>query len=134
MSFTTKLVIFWIVIFGVIWLLNEHPNSRASKLAYFWHGPTPHKGEHFSSFLFRRSIYSFKWMLQTILVMTAIFLLGLWKPELDKYSFYIASIFTTTLLCATFLLASIVYICQAAKQYWIGPNPLMSEYDDESNA
>lgn len=131
MSFETKLIIFWVFLFTVIWLAHRHPNSSLSKLASSWHGPIPRENELLSSFLLRQSTHAFSWALQTTFIITGLFLLELWFPELNQSNLYIASIFSTFLLGGTFLLATLVYFFQAIKQRWIGPNPLVLEPEDE---
>lgn len=131
MSFEAKLIIFWVLLFTITWLVHRHPNTSLSTLASSWHGPIPRENELLSSFLLRQSTHAFSWALQTAFIITGLFLLELWFPELNQSNLYIASIFSTFLLGGTFLLATLVYFFQAIKQRWIGPNPLVLESENE---
>src|SRR5690554_3264830 len=79
MPFFAKLAIFFAMLHGTLWLIRRFPHHPASQFAVKWHGPFPIHGESFSEFMARRSLYTFKWFCQVLVVFCAFWVLVSWR-------------------------------------------------------
>ena len=124
MPFTVKLIVFWLVLLTALWLLRRFPESRISRLAFSWHGPTPIAGELKSAFLVRQSLHMLVWATQVLAVFCGVWLLAAYLHNGDSPTMFVVLWIALPLLGATFLLAAILHACSALKAKWLGPNPI----------
>lgn len=123
MTFQAKLLIFWVLVFGVVWFARRFPHHPVSRTTHRWLGPYAVEGEHYSGFMARRAIWVFKCFLITALWFAACWVMASWWPEIAETWLFMLFAFALPLLGGTFLLASIIYGLSFAKQRIFGPDP-----------
>ena len=134
MPFCAKLAIFFAMLHGTLWLIRRFPHHPASQFAVKWHGPFPVHGESFSGFMARRSLYTFKWFCQVLVVFCAFWVLVSWRPDLGDTTIFKVFWFALPLLGGTLLLAVMLYGLSAIKHRWLGPNPRFDLYSESPEA
>jgi hypothetical protein len=123
MDFYAKLSVFWIALFGALWILARFPESRITRAAYSWQGPFPARGERYSHFMRRRSAHVFFWFVQSVVAFLALWIAIDWKPALAENALFMATWFGLTLLAGTFLLSAAVLFTASLKHSLFGPDP-----------
>ena len=93
----TRIVIFFLIVVAMLWLLNASPRTPVSKAAFTWVGPRRAVGERRSSYEFRWATYSAAWLLQIMLIGSALSLAASFWPTLKAMSLWQASWFGLSL-------------------------------------
>jgi hypothetical protein len=119
--------IFWLLVFGILWLLRRNPESIASHIAFSWIGPLPNDGESWVKFQLRWASYSFNWLVQFSVVLSVFFIAVAYFPAIQEELWFKVPVFALPLGAAMALLATIGFLVKAAKARWYGPNPKFRE-------
>ena len=128
-----KLLIFWTLLLGLLWLLFRFPRSRIFHYVATWHGPAPQIGETKSHYRARRALFVLQLFGQSIAILFALALLFRWQAALRGTPVEIIALAMPVV--AFLLLASAAwYACTAAKAKWLGPNPIFQDPDHEVEA
>lgn len=119
-----EIAIFWLFVNGLFWLLRLRPNSLVSRTAFTWLGPKPNIGESWSRYQLRWGMYSLSWLLQFVMVFSALLaVVAKWKP-VEIEGFVGILMFALPIGIAMAGLAALGFCVIAAKAHLLGPNPI----------
>jgi hypothetical protein len=117
-------LVFWALVCGVMWALKLRPNSKVSRAAFTWFGPSPQIGESLSSFELRRLGYSFGWLSQFALVLSALLFLVSHYNTLREEDWFLLICFVLGMGIMLSLLATVGFLAMFLKARFVGPNPI----------
>ncbi len=127
MTFFWKLVTFWAVVAGSLFILRRNSRRKLSQIAFSWHGPFPRHGESYAHFMLRWATYSGKFVAAFGLVLLVFTLSGLANVLAD--SSYISALFTFAIPLGSgmALLAAVGFLIKAPWFHFVGPSRLFNE-------
>ncbi len=118
----SKILYFWLAVWGILFLLKLFPGSAASQLAFTWFGPTPRPDEKWARFQLRWAGYSFWWLTQIAVVLCLVAVTANYLDAQDAVWFHVAA-FALGIGGATATVATLWFLLVALKHVAIGPNP-----------
>jgi len=129
-----SILIFWVAVYGFIWLLRRNPQNVVSRAAFVWIGPRPVVGETWASFQLRWASYSFGWLCQFALALSALLVVVSHFPSVGEEAWFRVMLFALPLGVGVALLAMLGFLGKAGKAQWFGPNPTCPESTSIENA
>lgn len=117
-----EIALFWLVVYGVIWLLRLHPDSTVSRAAFTWLGPRPQPGELFSRYQWRWAVYSFGWLCQFALVFSFVMVLAGRFGGVGEWTWVGVLFFALPFGIGIATLAALGFAFKAAKARFFGPD------------
>ena len=129
-----SILIFWIAVYGFIWLLRRNPQNVISRAAFAWIGPRPIFGESWASFQLRWASYSFGWLCQFSVALSALLVVASYFPAVGDEAWLRVALFALSLGVGVAVLAMLGFLVKAGKAHWLGPNPTYPESPSIENA
>lgn len=129
-----SILAFWAVVIAALIALRRWPDSAVAHAAFTWFGPVPERGEAWAKFQFRWAAYSFSWLCQFCLLLTALWLLSRYSPGIDSAVWFRVLFFALPLGVGMALLALLGFLIKAAKARFFGPNPVWHGPEEETRA
>ena len=121
------ILIFWIAVYAFVWLLRRDPQHIVTRAAFAWIGPRPIVGEPWASFQLRWASYSFGWLCQFAVVLSALFVLASYFPSAGEAAWFQGALLGLALGVGIAVLAMLGFLVTAGKAHWLGPNPTWPE-------
>lgn len=118
-----SIFIFFCAVYTAIWLLKRHPRSWISRTAFTWIGPRPVENESWARFQLRWALYSFEWLCQFSIALSALILASSWAPAIEAETWFSVWLFALPLAIGVAVLACSGFLVKAAKARFWGPNP-----------
>jgi hypothetical protein len=115
---------FWALVWAVMWALKRRPNSRLSKAAFTWFGPSATSGEPLSSLQGRWLAYSFGWLCQFALALSALVFVASRLPSLGEQQWFLLICFVLGMGIMLAGLATLGFAIKFFKARYVGPDPM----------
>jgi hypothetical protein len=125
-------LIFWFLVWGVIWALKRRPNSRLSRAAFTWFGPSATQGELLSTLQSRWLAYSLGWLARFGLAFSALVFAASRRPPLAEETWFQLLGFILVMGIMLALLASLGFVLKFLKVRYVGPNPISAPAEKSS--
>jgi len=129
-----SILIFWIAVYGFIWILRRNPKNVVSRAAFAWIGPRPIVSETWASFQLRWASYSFGWLCQFAVALSALLVVASYFPSAGEEAWFRVALFALPLGVGVAALAMLGFLVKAGKAHWLGPNPTCPESPSIKNA
>ena len=119
----SNLTLFFLAIDGFLLYLKLRPESMITKAALTWIGPLPEIGQSWAKFQMRWALYSFVWLCQFALVISALWWFVSKYPEVYSQWLFQLFWFALPIGIGVSLLATVGFLFKATKARYFGPNP-----------
>ena len=116
-------LLFWTFVSAFVWVLKRRPDSRLSKAAFTWFGPSAAAGESLSSFHGRWFAYSFGWFCQFALGLSALVFVASFESSLGEEQWFQLIFFVLAMGNMLAALAVLGFAFKSLKARYLGPNP-----------
>ena len=117
-----KLLVFWLILFGLIILLFRFSHTKIAGLLFTWHGPEPTEGETLSRYYARRATWVFGAFGQSLITLAGVVVLIRWQPQLAGGPVeFVGMLFPV--IGFMLLVGTVRYAFLSAKAKLVGPNP-----------
>ena len=125
-------LIFWALVWAGMWALKRRPNSRLSRAAFTWFGPSATAGELLSSLHGRWLAYSFGWLCQFALALSASIFVASFVPSLGEKLWFLLICFVLAMGIMLAALATLGFAIKFLKARYLGPNPTFIPTEESS--
>jgi hypothetical protein len=125
-----KLLIFWLILFGLIVLLFRFSHTKVVGLLFTWHGPMPTEGETLSRYYARRATWVFGLLGQSLIILAGLVVLIRWQPNLTGGPVEFVGMLVPV-IAFMLLVCTVRYVFLSAKAKFVGPNPTVPPPEHE---
>src|SRR5258708_651517 len=105
-----SILIFWIAVYALLWFLRRNPHNVVSRAAFTWIGPRPVVGETLASFQLRWASYSFGWLCQFAVALSALLVLASYFSAVSEHTWFRVLLFALPFGIGVAVLATLGFL------------------------